>query len=78
VLLAIYQTYYILAGIAGLSLYPWIAHLCLRRFQDYYLSPDKTAAARSLLICGLAVILCVAEVQFCFSRAGTLFIFATS
>jgi hypothetical protein len=77
-LLAAYQAYYILAGIAGLALYPWVARYCLQLYQDYCLSTDRAASTRRLLIGVLAIVLCSAEVQFCFSRAATLFLFATS
>ncbi len=77
-LLAAYQAYYILAGIAGLALYPWIVRLCLERYQIYCLSPNKALAARGLLVGGLAILLCSMEVQFCFGRVATLFLYASS
>ncbi len=76
-LLAIYQAYYILAGIAGLALYPWVLGRWVQDFQNYTLRPDK-AAVRALLLAGLAVVFCIAEVQFCFGRAATLFLYAAS
>jgi len=68
----VYQAYYILAGIAGLALYPWVARIGYERFQSYMANPDKSTDTRSLLIGALVLLACSAEVQFCFARAAML------
>ena len=71
-LLVVYQAYYILAGIAGLALYPTVARICYERFQRFIASGWDGDCSRDLLIAGLTILVCSAEVQFCFSRAATL------
>ena len=72
VLFNIYQAYYILAGVAGLTLYPWVARMSYERLQSYIASPDKSTHTTNLLVGVLVLIACSAEVQFCFARAAML------
>jgi hypothetical protein len=71
-LLTVYQIYYILAGIAGLLLFYFVARMSLQRLMDYFVSFDRAAGLRYLLLHGLLLVVCCAEVQFCFARAATL------
>lgn len=71
-LLPVYQAYYILAGIAGLALYPWVARACFQRFQEYIVSTDKASGLQGLFVSALIILACSIEVQFCFARAAAL------
>jgi hypothetical protein len=78
VLLPVYQAYYILAGIAGLALYPFLVRLCLERFQTLWPNASQRGQGQQFAVGALLLILCSAEVQFCFARAATLIRYAAS
>jgi hypothetical protein len=72
ILFNVYQAYYILAGIAGLALYPSVVRICNERLSHFMANPDKSAGIHDIAIGALVILACSAEVQFCFSRAATL------
>jgi len=78
VLLPFYQAYYILAGIAGLALYPYLARISFDRFQTLRMSAGERGRAGQVLVSSLLLVLCTVEVQFCFARAATLIRYAAS
>ena len=72
ILLVVYFLYFLLAGIAGLALYPFVARICFDRFQRYMVSSYKPALMSDLLVSCFVILVCCIFVQFCFASAAAL------
>lgn len=71
-LVTAYIVYYLLAGIAGLALYPPVAKICWARLVDYLYGFAGAAQKRDLVLSCASLVLCCVFVQFCFARAASL------
>ena len=68
----VYFVYFMLAGVAGLALYPFVARICFDRFQRYMVSSYKPAHTSDLLVSCVVILVCCIFVQFCFASAAAL------
>ena len=71
-LVTAYLVYYLLAGVAGIALYPAVVKICWARWVDYLGGFADAAQKRDLLLSSASLVLCCGFVEFCFGRAATL------
>lgn len=72
ILHAVYAVYFLLAGVAGLALYPGVLRICYGRLLDRLSGLSGPNETRPLLVSCAAIVGCTVFVEVCFSRAAAL------
>jgi hypothetical protein len=72
ILILVYLTYFLLAGVAGLVLYLLVARICYERLLQYLAMHSGPGLMHELLMSAVVIVVCSALTQYCFLRAASL------